>query len=379
MINLAQRDIAHSLGKFIVTALGVGMLIGVVLIMIGVYRGMVHDAMIVPNDIAADLWVVQKDTLGPFAENSRLHEDFKYSLKGFLGVDEVHPITFQSLQISQKVKKPIRVFALGYDVFSGYAPYTLNVGRSIQIPHKEIIVDTKTGFKLGDSIPLGRETYTVVGMTHKAVSSGGDPMVYLDLHEAQELQFLFSNEQIRNDRFRGGNSVSTATVNTIVLTLKEGFDPKTVAREIQRWKHQEVYTQQEQSDILTKNLIERSAKQIGMFTVILLIVSSVIISLIIYTMTIGKMKEIAILKLIGAPNIIITKMIGQQSILLGILAFIGGNIFANMSANFFPKTVILIPMDALKLFLVIIIVSILASLSGIRTALRVDPGSAIGG
>ena len=39
MINLAQRDIAHSLGKFIVTALGVGMLIGVVLIMIGVYRG----------------------------------------------------------------------------------------------------------------------------------------------------------------------------------------------------------------------------------------------------------------------------------------------------------------------------------------------------
>ncbi|MFH0710845.1 MAG: ABC transporter permease [Pseudomonadota bacterium] len=378
MINLAQRDIAHSLGKFIVTALGVGMLIGVVLIMIGVYRGMVHDSMIVPNDIAADLWVVQKDTLGPFAENSRLHEDLKYSLKGFLGVDEVHPITFQSLQIFQ-AKKPIRVFALGYDVFSGYEPYTLSSGRSIQIPHKEIIVDSKTGFKLGDSIPLGREMYTVVGMTHKAVSSGGDPMIYLDLNEAQELQFLFSNEQIRNDRFRGGNSVSTSTVNTIVLTLKEGFDPKAVAREIQRWKHQEVYTAQEQSDILTKNLIERSAKQIGMFTVILLIVSSVIISLIIYTMTIGKMKEIAILKLIGAPNIIITKMIGQQSLLLGILAFIGGNIFANASANFFPKTVILIPTDALKLFIVIIIVSILASLSGIRTALRVDPSSAIGG
>jgi putative ABC transport system permease protein len=378
MINLAQRDIAHSMGKFITTALGVGMLIGVVLIMIGVYRGMVHDAMIVPNDMAADLWVVQKDTLGPFAENSRLHEDLKYSLKGFIGVDKVHSITFQSLQIPQ-AKKPIRVFVLGYDVFSGYEPYDLTVGRSIQTPHKEIIVDTKTGFKLGDSIPLGRETYTVVGMTHKAVSSGGDPMVYLDLHEAQELQFLFSNEQIRNDRFRGVNGVSTSTVNTIVLSLKEGFDPKAVAREIKRWKHQEVYTQQEQSDILTKNLIERSAKQIGMFTVILLIVSSVIISLIIYTMTIGKMKEIAILKLIGAPNIIITKMIGQQSVLLGILAFIGGNIFANVSANFFPKTVILIPSDALKLFLVIIIVSILASLSGIRTALRVDPASAIGG
>lgn len=378
MINLAWRDISHSLGKFVTTALGVGLLIGVVLVMIGIYRGMVHDAMIVPNNIAPDLWVVQKDTLGPFAESSRLHEDLKYSLKGFVGVKEVHPLTFQGVQI-HKNGKPIRVYALGYESLSSFAPFTLTQGTAIKIRSREIIVDTKTGFKLGDEVHLGRNRYTVVGLTHKAVSSGGDPMVYLDLREAQELQFLFSNEQIRNDRERGGASNATSMVNAFSLTLKAGFDPKTVGDEIHRWKHQEVYTAQEQSDILTKNLIERSAKQIGMFTMILLIVSSVIISLIIYTMTMGKMKEIAILKLIGASNMIITKMIAQQSLLLGMLAFIGGNIFANASANFFPKTVILIPTDALKLFIVIVIVSILASLSGIRSALKIDPASAIGG
>jgi len=204
-------------------------------------------------------------------------------------------------------------------------------------------------------------------------------MVYLDLHEAQELQFLFSNEQIRNDRARGAQSIATATVNAFALTLSPGFDPKTVAQEIHRWKHQEVYTQKEQSDILTKNLIERSAKQIGMFTMILLIVSSVIISLIIYTMTMGKIKEIAILKLIGASNFLITKMIAQQSLLMGIIAFAGGAIFANASANHFPKTVILIPTDELKLFVVVMVISILASLGGIRSALKIDPASAIGG
>jgi putative ABC transport system permease protein len=307
-----------------------------------------------------------------------LHEDLKYSLKSFEGVKEVHPLTFQSVQIHRN-GKPIRVYTLGYESLSSFKPFTLMQGRAIKIRNKEIIVDTKSGFKLRDKIPLGRNTYTVVGLTHKAVSSGGDPMIYLDLHEAQELQFLFSNEQIRNDRQRGVQSNATAMVNAFSLTLKPGFDPKTVGDEIQRWKHQEVYTAQEQSDILTKNLIERSAKQIGMFTVILLIVSSVIISLIIYTMTMGKMKEIAILKLIGASNSIITKMIAQQSLLLGGLAFIGGNIFANASANFFPKTVILIPTDALKLFIVVVIVSILASLSGIRSALKIDPASAIGG
>lgn len=377
MINLAQRDIAHSMGKFITTALGVGMLIGVVLIMIGVYRGMVHDAMIVPNDLGAELWVVQKDTLGPFAENSRLHEDLKYALKGLSGIREVHPLTFQSVQIP-KEDKEIRVFALGYEALSGYLPFRLMEGRAIRVPQQEIIVDSKTGLNLGDSVLLGRETYTVVGRTHKAVSSGGDPMVYLDLNEAQELQFLFSNEQIRNDRIRGGSS-STSMVNTFVLNVHQGFDPSEVARQIERWKHQKVYTADQQETILTKNLIERSAKQIGLFTVILLIVSSVIISLIIYTMTIGKIKEIAILKLIGAPNSVITKMIGQQSVLLGIMAFIGGNIFAHASADIFPKTIILVPSDALKLLVVVIVVSILASLSGIRTALRIDPASAIGG
>ena len=39
MIHLAKEDIKHSLGKFIVTAMGVGMLLGIVLIMMGVYRG----------------------------------------------------------------------------------------------------------------------------------------------------------------------------------------------------------------------------------------------------------------------------------------------------------------------------------------------------
>lgn len=378
MINLAWRDISHSLGKFIITALGVGMLIGVVLVMIGIYRGMMHDAMIVPNNISPDLWVVQKNTLGPFAESSRLHEDLKYSLKSFEGVKEVHPLTFQGLQL-QKEGKPIRVYTLGYESLSSFKPFTLMQGRAIKIRNKEIIVDTKTGFNLGDKIPLGRNTYTVVGLTHKEVSSGGDPMIYLDLREAQELQFLFSNEQIRNERERGAQSVATAIVNAFALTLKPGFNPKTVGDEIQRWKHQEVYTAQEQSDILTKNLIERSAKQIGMFTMILLIVSSVIISLIIYTMTIGKAKEIAILKLIGASNLLITKMIAQQSLLLGTLAFAGGAIFANLSADYFPKTVILIPTDEFKLFLIVIIISFLASLSGIRWAQRIDPATAIGG
>jgi len=44
MINLAYKDISHSLSKFLITAISVGVLLGIVIIMIGVYRGMVFDA-----------------------------------------------------------------------------------------------------------------------------------------------------------------------------------------------------------------------------------------------------------------------------------------------------------------------------------------------
>ena len=378
MINLAQRDITHSLGKFLTTAAGVGMLLGVVLIMIGVYRGLVDDANILLKDTRADLWIVQQDTLGPFAESSRIHEDLKYPIKTFKGIKDTCAITFQSLQLYRE-NQPIRVFAMGYDINSFYEPHLLIEGRPISATHFEIIVDKKTGFKLHENILIGRDIFKVVGVTKDSVSSSGDLMVYFSISDAQKLQFLSSNEQIRNDRARGNKEVTTTTANAIIARVEQGADAKAIAQEIERWKHVKVFTGEEQSSILTKNLIERSAKQIGMFTVILLLVASVIISLIIYTMTMGKIKEIAILKLIGASNPVIIKMIVQQSILLGFLAFIAGNIFSHALVDLFPKRTILISSDALMLLGIVIIVSVLGSLFGVRSALKIDPASAIGG
>ena len=379
MINLAQRDIAHSLGKFLTTATGVGMLLGVVLIMIGVYRGLVDDASILLKDTRADLWIVQQDTLGPFAESSRIRDDIKHQIKLFKGVKDVSAVTFQSLQLYRNAL-PIRVFAIGYDIGSFYTPHLLAEGRSIIASHFEIVVDAKTGFKLGERITIGRDIFTVVGVTRDAVSSSGDFMVYFSLSDAQKIQFLSSNEQIRNDRARNSDQgATTSTANAIIATLHDGFDPKEVAQEIERWKHIKVFTQSEQLDILTKNLVERSSKQIGLFTLILLLVASVIISLIIYTMTMGKIKEIAILKLIGASNTTIIKMIVQQSVWLGVLAFIAGNIFSHSVVDLFPKRTILITSDALALLVIVILVSIAGSLFGVKSALKVDPASAIGG
>ena len=82
MINLAGRDILHGWGKFVFTGMGLGLLIGVTLTMAGVYRGMVDDAEVMIDNAGADLWVVQQDTLGPYAEPSSVRDDVARDLLG---------------------------------------------------------------------------------------------------------------------------------------------------------------------------------------------------------------------------------------------------------------------------------------------------------
>ena len=383
MINLAQKDIKHTFGTFIVTAMGVGMLLGIVLIMIGVYRGMIVDAKVLLDDLSVDLWVVQDNTLGPFAEASRVHEDLKNSVYVIDGVQKTAGLTFQNLQLHTS-KKPVRVVAVGFNPFGSFNainPQRIVKGRGLERNHYEIVVSDNIGFAMGEKIPIGRNSYQVVGITHGTVSSGGDPLVYISLKDAQELQFSYSNERIRNDRARGikDSTGSMPMVNTVVATIRAGYNIDEVAQSIRESKHKSVYTKEEQKDILTKNLIERASKQIGLFTAILIIVSTIIIALIIYTMTLEKMKEISIMKLIGIPNSMIMKMIVQETILLGFLAFISGNIFSHLIYSKFPKRVVLEISDAWMLFIVVIIASILSSLVGIKKVIHADPAAAIGG
>lgn len=381
MIYLAKEDIRHTLGKFTVTAMGVGMLLGIVLIMMGVYRGMIADAEVLLSDLSVDLWVVQDDTLGPFAEASRIHEDLKYTLKSLPAIDKSEAITFQNLQLPLADRK-LAVLAIGYDIYGDINPINkarLVAGRVLKNDHYEIVVTDKTGYKLSDTIKLGRNIYTVVGITHGSVASNGDPLVYVSLKDAQELQFSYTDKRIQNDRERGIINKDAHLVNAIVATVKPGYNIDEVAEDIRKWKYKSVYTREQQKVVLTKNVVEKASKQIGLFTVILVGVATIIIALIIYTMTLEKIQEISIMKLIGLPNSMIIKMIVEETLLLGVLAFVFGNVFAHLIYGKFPKRVLLNLSDAWLLLGIVVIASILASLIGVKKVVNADPIAAIGG
>jgi len=131
-------------------------------------------------------------------------------------------------------------------------------------------------------------------------------------------------------------------------------------------------------DILVGKLIATSAEQIALFLVILAIVCAAIVAFIIYSLTMDKIREIAVLKLIGTRNRTIAAMIMQQALALGLIGFVVGKISATFAAPIFPKYVLLIPFDSIVGFFAVLVICVLASVVAIRMALKVDPAEAIG-
>ena len=397
MINLASRDIAHHLGRYLLTSLGLGLLIGVTLSMAGIYRGMIDDARALLDSWRADVWVVQQHTLGPFAEPSNLHDDVYRSLLGLRGVAEAGNVTFLTMQV-QRGGEDVRVMVAGFEPGRPGEPPLLVSGRPITRAHYEAIADVKTGFRVGDTIRIRRNDYTVVGLTRRMVSVSGDPMVFIPLRDAQQAQFLKDNDAIRNDRSRladnpalnrpgvpgllaavEANQFANRSVNAVLVRVEPGAEANAVAGDIRRWKRLQAYTGQDMEDILIAKMISTSARQISVFLVILALVSAAIVALIIYTMTIGKIKEIAVLKLIGTRNTTIAGMILQEALGLGIIGFAIGKLAATLWGPHFPKYVVLLTEDAVRGFAATMVICTIASFLGIRAALRVEPGAAIGG
>ena len=397
MISLAGRDILHSWGKFVLTGLGLGLLIGVTFLMAGIYRGMVDDAHVLLNNSGADLWVVQKDTLGPYAESSSIHDDVYRGILGMQGVAQAANVTYLTMQV-RKGDTDVRAMIVGFEPGQPGQPEYLVAGRHITRSHYEAIADVTSGFLVGDRISIRRHEYTIVGLSRRMVSSGGDPMVFIPLKDAQEAQFLKDNDAIVNERARTANNptfnrpgvpglldavntlqTNNRNVNAVLVRVAENHSPDVVAIDIRRWKHLQVFDRTQMEEILVAKLIATSARQIFLFLVILTVVSAAIVAFIIYTMTLGKIREIAVLKLIGTKNRTIAGMILQQAMGLGLIGFAVGKISSTVLAPFSPKYVLLLPGDAASGFALVMVVCGIASTLAINAALKVDPATAIGG
>ncbi len=377
-MNLAIRDIRHGLFRFVLTCFGLGLLMTVVLAMIGIYNGLVADALAVVKAPAADVWVVEAGTQGPFAEASAIPADTRDAVARMPGVAEAGAVTFQTIEAAHG-GRTLRLYVIGFEPGRPGGPQRIAEGRGFGTSHFELIADRKTGLVIGDRIRLGRKSFVVVGLVEAAMNSGGDPAVYMTLADALALQTALDPAAARVQVARGAEGTRPPTVAAVIARLEPGADVALLTATVRQWKHLSALSQAEQENLLLASVVDRARRQIGLFLAILLSVSAVVIALIIYTMTMEKLKQIATLKLIGAPDRTIIGLIVQQALILGASGLGIGLALILLVKDNFPRRVVLEPFNALVLTGIILVVCIVASGLGVRAALKVDPATALGG
>lgn len=397
-MDLAVKDIRRHLGKFVATIIGVGLLLTIVLIMNGIYQGNIADGVWLIENTATDLWVVERGRGGPFNESSRIPADSYKSVAATPGVARASPFVIYSAQ--REIGGSSQQFTvIGYDVFGGLGgPARIERGRAIGAAHYEMVADAKLRLDVGAQLRLGAHDYTVVGVTRGAVDSGGNPLLYLSLPDAQDVQFqqdpraLAASRAANQKRLeRSGYSAeqaakllpllagSTDNVNAVLARLAPGADVNAVRGHIEDWLYLNVYTTGEERELMIEGRLRRMSAVLGLFRALLVVVSIVIIALIVYVLTIEKIRSIATLKLIGAPNRVIVRLIMEQSIALTLASFAVAYGLREAIAPRFPRALSFLPEETAATFFVMLVGGVLAAFMAIWHALRTPPQLALGG
>jgi putative ABC transport system permease protein len=401
-MNLAAKDIRHNFGRFALTTVGIGLLLMIVMGMGGIYRGLIREATLLVDNIGADLWVVQGDTRGPFAEISRVPANLEDRARAVPGVASARRL-FRTR--STRTSRP---------AVAHRGAGTGLAGRSRRLDSARRRTSAAPGALRDDRRSFARPGTRRENPARQGRLRSGRPHErhggfrrrrpgLLHVSDAQAIQFDLPGEAIRLERQarrarvegaghrpgatavartrrRSGERHSRAAppqVSAVMVTIQPGADAGAVAATISTWPDVTVYSQQQQKDLLLSGMVDKARRQLGLFRVLLIIISTIIMALIIYTLTLDKIHDIAMLKLMGARNRVIVGLILQQALLIGALGYglaywLGTFAFPEISA---PRG----DRNARPALLagIVLGISVLASLLGICKAMRVEPNKVL--
>lgn len=401
-MNLAWKDVAHQKLRFLATAAGLGLLFAIVLAMGGIYQGMIDDATLLVEAAGGDLWLVQRDTRGPFAERSVVPLDLEQRARVVPGVQWSRAFTTTTLQRSHRGQR-LRATVVGLS-WPDPPPIALEQGRPLRVGHGELIADLSLGLALGERLTLGGDEYVVVGTMRGVLASSGDGVIYVTNQDCARLQSYQPPEAVRQAREARQQQIEALPlavgaplrrqvgeqdltagllaqpmVQAVVVKLAPGYSHEQGKARLAGWTDVTVWSTEEQRQLLLQGVVDKARQQIGLFRGLLAIVSGILVALIIYSMTAAKTREISLLKLMGARTRVVVAMVLQQSLMLTGLGYAMALLVARVAFPAFPRRVVVGTEDLLLGAAGVVLLALVASAAAIARALRIPPTTILAG
>ncbi len=230
-------------------------------------------------------------------------------------------------------------------------PVPLTKGRSAARAG-EIVVDSSSRLKLGDTLPMGAHRFVVVGVMSGRTLFGGQPVVVMTIKDAQAT-------------LAGGAPVTRAFVERATPSTPP---PAGLTR----------FTRAQAAADLERPM-KNASSSIGFVMALLWLVAACIIGSVVFLSALERSRDFAVFKATGVKSWQMGMGLAMQAVILAVVASLLAIAIALALAPFFPLPVVIPFRAAVTLPLLAIAIGLVASLAGLRKTVSVDPAQAFGG
>jgi putative ABC transport system permease protein len=346
MLLTAWRDLQFRRRRVAIAVLGTALVFALSLVMTGISASFRNEVKNGLGSFNADGW------LRPTQANGVLIASTPFDVSAApdaasLGVERADPVLFRNTSLGRGEKDKIAYFGV---VRGGLGDPEPSSGKRLA-QDGDMVVDVKVGRKVGDTVKMGGMTFTVVGLVKKRSMLAGVPVAFISLADGQRLAF-------------GGQPLA----NTVAISGRPGALPDGWALD----------TEKDAETEMLQPLTE-AMKTIDLVRGLLWLVAALIVGSVMYLQALERTRDFAVLKATGSSSKSIGGSLALQAIFLSLVASVLALGIGALLAPLFPMNVEIPSVAFVALPLVAVAIGLLATITGLRRSLSVEPAFAFRG
>lgn len=348
MLMAALRDMQWRRRRFVIAVLSTAIIFAMTLVLTGLANGFRVEAEKTVNALGVDQFVVKAGASGPFVGATPFAPLDLATIAASPGVIAAAPLTYAGGTVTQGDS------TRNADLFGaperGPGMPVTSEGRAPTTPD-EVAVSSTLGRHVDDEIEIASRKLRIVGIVDNSTALANLPNVFLTTEGAQRL--VYGGQQL----------VASIGVRGTVTSLPDGY--AVIDREGAI------------ADLLRP--LKVAVSSITIVAILLWIVAALVVGSVIYLSALERLRDFAVFKAIGVPTRNVAAGLAMQAIVVALLAALVGALLSMALGPLFPMQVI-VPTEAyVALPVVAIVIGLVASASGLRRAVSVDPALAFGG
>ncbi len=364
MVPVAWRMISREKVRFLITVVGVGFTLMLILFLLGIHEGAKNGATAYVLNSPDEIWICQTNSNNLLRSSSFLHSSVEGEVQQVDGVRSVSGI-LRLITIGKVKERSVTIFLIGFDPGSNLGAPSLLVQGTSAIGSGEIVLDkafaSKHNVTVGDSLQIQGRNLRVSG-----ISEGTNAILaqfaFITLEDAQSLLRLPS------------------LISFCLLTTASNQDHRMVVESLKRrFPSLAVFSKKE---FVENNLEEMETGVLPVLWTIALFgisIGTAVMSLMLYGSVLEKREDYALLKAIGGSQNFIVLLVLRQSLLGATTGYAFGLmlnlICAPVITRLVPEVTLLFTWRAAAIVLAAsLLIGAIASWAPIHKLARIYPG-----